>query len=259
MENKICCLFEEKNAKKAMKERDFELVNWLINSYRHDRVLYRCKKCGGLILYDYEETAHFLPGEDWDNAYIEEYYWPVLPEDIRTVDEEIEFDWSAITVRKHIFAEYRELDEGEKPYYYVDAKEPVTRVERMEYSKECPATVAFDILPADKQAFDDMCIFIQIPEFPIPRDLILQMPNHDDPQEIKVSFKDGTYSMELCFPMDGFGWNHPMVLASEDLEYKDVKAILTEICLNQTETGDIPLIVERFKDVTAIVFPEDKE
>ena len=129
----------------------------------------------------------------------------------------------------------------------------------MEYSKECPATVTFDILPADKQAFDDMCIFIQIPEFPIPRDLILQMPNHDDPQEIKVSFKDGTYSMELCFPMDGFGWNHPMVLASEGLEYKDVKAILTEICLNQTETGDIPLIVERFKDVTAIVFPEDKE
>ena len=68
MPDKICCLFKGDSAARAVKEWQRELVQDLTDSYRESRTLYRCKKCGGLVLCDYEETAHFLPGEDWDNA-----------------------------------------------------------------------------------------------------------------------------------------------------------------------------------------------
>jgi len=259
MEEKICCLFEEKDAQKAVKEKDFELVKWIINSYRDDRALYRCRKCGGLVLYDYEETAHFLPGEDWDNAYCEEYYWPVKPEDVQTVDEEMEFNWSAIMARKHIAAYYRELDVGEKPYCFVEAKPPVTDNGRKQFAKENAATVVYDSLPVDKREFRGMCIFVEIPEYPNPRDLRILMPNHDDQQEIQVSFKDGLYSMEFSFPMLDFGWKHPLVLAADSMSIDEVKMVLTEICMNQTSTEDIPGFEEKFRDITSQVYPEAQE
>ncbi len=257
MEDNICCLFEEKDAQKAMKEKEFELVEWIVNSYRDDRALYRCKKCGGLVLYEYEETAHFLPGEDWDNAYCEEYYWPVKPEDIQTCDGEMEFNWSAITARKHIAADYRELDVGEKLYRFVETKPSVTAMERTQFAKECAATVVFDSLPVGKGQFQDMCIFIQIPEYPNPRDLRILMPNHDDPQEIRVSYKGGTYSMELGFPMGDFGRTHPLMLERNGMSFDDVKLFLSEICLKQKSTEDIPELMEQFVDISSRVFPEE--
>ena len=256
MENKICCVFEEKNAKKAIKEKKFELVNWLVNSYRHDRVLYRCKKCGGLVLYEYEEEAHFLPGEDWDNAYCEEYYWPVLQEDIQTVDGDVEFNWGAISVRKHIVADYRELDRGEKPYYFVEAKPTVEFDSSKEFSQESPAKVIFDTLPADKRSFDDMCIFIQIPEYPTPRGLEILLPNHNDPRAIRVLFQNGTYSMKMIFSMEDFGWTHPLILGTDGLSFEDVKLILTEICLNQRASKEIDIVVHGFQDITAQIYPD---
>ena len=256
-ENKICCLFQGSSAAEAINEWYGEVVENLTDTCRHDRILYRCRKCGGLVLRDYEETALFLPGEDWDNAYIDEYYYPVLEEDIEKKDGEMSFNWSALISRKHIAASYRELDEGDKPYYYVKAKPEKTV--RKEYTKECPVTEVFDSLPAEKQRFDDMCIFIQIPEYPTPRNLKLQLPNHDDPQEINVSYSNGDYRMELIFPMDDFGWQHPLVLAAEGMSFDDVKQVLTEILIYQTETGDIELITERFRDVTTEVYGEDSK
>jgi len=253
-ENKICCLFQGSSAVKAVNEWQREVVEILTDTCRHDRILYRCRKCGGLVLRDYEETALFLPGEDWDNAYIEEYYYPVLEEDIEKKDGEMMFNWSAITSRKHIEASYRELDEGDKPYYYVNAKPEKTV--RKEYTMECPVTEVIDSLPVEKQSFDDICIFIQIPEYPTPRNLKLQLPNHDDPQEINISYCNGFYRMELIFPMDDFGWKHPLVLAAEGMSYDNVKGILTEILINQTDTRNIGLITEHFRDITSQVFED---
>ena len=255
MKSKICCLFDGVDAILARKNWECEIVEKLIISYRHDRILYRCKKCGGLVLYDYEETAHFLPGEDWDNAYVEEYYYPVLEEDIKKKENETSFNWNAMISRKHIAASYRELDEGDKPYYYVKAKPEKT--ERTEYTKECPATVVFESLPADKNTFDDICIFIQIPEYPTPRTLKLKLPNHDDPQEINVTYSNGGYRMELIFPMDDFGWEHPLVLAADGIDFEGVKRILTEILMNQKDTEDIDLVSYSFRDVTTEVYGED--
>ena len=256
MSEKICCLFDGKNAKKAMKERDLEVITWLISSYRHDRAFYRCRKCGGLVLFDYEETAHFLPGEDWDNAYVEEYYWPVIPEDIRVNGGEIGLDWTAITARKHISVDYRELDEGEKPYCFVEAKPSAKSVPK-EYTKECPATVTFETLPADSQVFSDVCMFTELLQIDSKRNLKVLLPNCDDPQEINVSYQDGKYSMRLSLPMDDYGWKHPLILGKDGMSCSEVKEILTEICVKQTSTMEITAIEDSFRDITTEVFGDE--
>ncbi len=254
--NSICCLFKGNSAVRAVKEWQCELVRDLTDSYRESRTLYRCKKCGSLVLCDYEETAHFLPGEDWDNAYVEEYYWSVAPDDYQTIDGEIVFDWDALMSRRYISAHYRELDKGEKPYCFVETKAPLTKAVRREYTKECPVTVTFDSLPADKDAFADICTFTELCQLDSSRILKVLLPNYDDPQEIRVEYKAESYSIELSFPMDEFGWTHQLVLAADGMEYKDVKQILTEICMNQISTEGIPAVIENFRDITSQLYSD---
>ena len=63
--------------------------------------------------------------------------------------------------------------------------------------------------------------------------------------------------MELIFPMDDFGWEHPLVLAADGIDFEGVKRILTEILMNQKDTEDIDLVLYSFRDVTTEVYGED--
>ncbi len=251
---KTCCLFEGKTAIQALKDWDREIVEVLNDPYVENRILYRCKKCGGLVLYDHDETAYFVPGEDWDNAYIEKRYYPVLEEDIRVEDGKMKFDWGAMTSRKHISASYRELDTGEPPYHYVEAEKPAKKAVRKEYTRECPVTMVFKSLPAPAQQVSDIRIFVELCQLDPKRGLKVEIPNYDDPREIWVEYRGNGYYLELSYPMDDFGWSHPLVLAGDGLEYKDIESVLNGILLEEKSTEELPVVVESLKDVTASVF-----
>ena len=85
-------------------------------------------------------------------------------------------------------------------------------------------------------------------------ELVLQIPNNDDPQEIQIRWNDNGYFVGFSFPMDDFGWSHPLVLAAEGLEYEDVEMLVREICVNQTDTESIELFMHEFRDVTGQVY-----
>ncbi len=87
--------------------------------------------------------------------------------------------------------------------------------------------------------------------------LVLKMPNNEDPEEIRICWNNGGYYVWLSFPMDEIGWPHPLVLAAEGLEYDDVEMLVTEICVNQTGTENIELIMNDFRDVTSEVDGKD--
>ena len=248
----ICCLFDGDDAIESWKNRQLEIVKNYNDSYRESLILYRCKKCGGLVLYEYEETAMFIPGEDWDNAYCEEHYYPVLEIDIKEADGEIDFNWRAMQSRKYITASYRELDEGEAPYRYVAAKK--NEFWRKEFSQAAPARKVFKHLPAMKRDIKDMFTFIEMMQLDPKRPMVVRLPKHDDPREIRVSYKNGGYSVELTFPMDDFGWTHPLVLGCESLSYDDIKGILIGILIEGKDTGEIQTIMERFKDITEMLY-----
>ena len=207
-------------------------------------------------MYDYDETAYFVPGEDWDNAYIEERYYPVLEKDIRIEDGKMKFDWGAMTSRKHISATYRELDTGEPPYRYVEAEKPEKKAVRKDYTRECPVFLSFKSLPAPQQQISDIRTFVEQCQLDSKRGLMIELPNHDDPQEIRVEYLENGYYLELRYPMDDFGWSHPLVLAGDGLEYKDIESVLNRVLLEEKSTEEIPIIMELLRDITESVFGE---
>ena len=52
-------------------------------------------------------------------------------------------------------------------------------------------------------------------------------------------------------------WTHPLLLGAAGLEYKDVEMLVTEICVNQTETEKIELVMNEFRDMTSQVYGKD--
>ena len=60
----LCCMFEQEDAEKAVNESNLEFVEELFKSNRHSHFLCRCRKCGALVIQQYEELIWF----DWDNA-----------------------------------------------------------------------------------------------------------------------------------------------------------------------------------------------
>ena len=244
---KICCLFSGKSAGLALKDRDFEIAEVLDDPYVETRILYRCRKCGGLVLYDHDETAYFVPGEDWDNACIEKCFYPVLEEDIRIEDGKMKFDWATMTSRKHIAANYRELDAGGPPYRYVDAETPEKKALRKEYTRECPVIMVIKSLPAPQKQVADIRTFVELCQLDSGRGIIVELPNHDDPKEIRAEYRENGYYLELRFLMDDFGWSHPLVLAGDGLRYEDVESVLNGLLLEGKSSEDIPVLLESLR------------
>ena len=257
--DKICCLFDGDSAVESERSWEHEIVDILIDSCGDRRILFKCKKCGGLVLYDHEEMAYFIPGEDWDNAYIEERFYPVLEEDIRVTDGETEFDWAALTARKHIAASYREDDVGEKPYRYVAAKGTDKNAHRKDYTKECPVTMTVCPLRKLVQQATNISNFVELQALDPSRDMKIELPGYDELQQIIVSYRDNSYYLELSVPMDDFDWTHPLVLAAGGLTFQEVESVLDGVLLEGKSTDEIPVIMEKMRNITSTVYGEDDE
>ena len=77
----------------------------------------------------------------------------------------------------------------------------------------------------------------------------------------KISYRIGAtsegYFLALSYPMDDFGWSHPLILAEGDLPYEDVEQVIRGVCEEGKSTGDIPVVMEKLKDCTGEAFGED--
>ncbi len=127
---------------------------------------------------------------------------------------------------------------------------------RKVFTEESPVTAVFRSLPAPQQQVKDLRIFVELCELDPKRGLKVELQNNNDPQEIWVEYRDNGYYLELSFPMDDFGWSHPLILASDGLGYKDIESVLNGILLDGKSTEEIPFVMESLKDVTKTVFGE---
>ncbi len=113
-------------------------------------------------------------------------------------------------------------------------------------------------LPAWEEQIEGLLTIAQLikvqPEYAVE----LVMTNHDDPQEIHFAWQGDGYNVVLTFPMDDFGWTHPLLLACEGLPYEELSEILRGICLEGKDTDSIPVIMNHFRDITSTVYEKDK-
>ena len=82
----------------------------------------------------------------------------------------------------------------------------------------------------------------------------LVMTHHDDPRGIHFAWQDEGYRVILTFPMDDFGWPHPLVLCGDGLTYEELREILRGICLEGRGTESFPVIMNEFRNVKDAAF-----
>ena len=111
-------------------------------------------------------------------------------------------------------------------------------------------------LPMDERQLEAILTITRLLKTDPDHGLILLMPNNHDPREIRIRWIDDGYFVGFNYPMEEFGWKHPLLLGAVGLEYKDVEMLVTEICVNQTETEKIDLVMNEFRDYTTQVYGE---
>ena len=79
---------------------------------------------------------------------------------------------------------------------------------------------------------------------------------NDVPLSILFAKSANGFYMELCYPMDDFGWDHPLLLAHDHLSEEDAACVL--IAILDACTDNVPVIQKEFRDVTGWVYG-DKE
>ena len=113
--SEICCMFQGKRKwEEAIAGLKHEEV--LFNDLRNYWLLYRCRKCGAWVLYEYEEQHYFTPDENWDDAYCYDRYYPVeSPEEAKALVETSHFR-ELHKERNHLEVFYKEST-PEKKYF----------------------------------------------------------------------------------------------------------------------------------------------
>ena len=119
------------------------------------------------------------------------------------------------------------------------------------FKKEYTAEFTISALPASDRQVESLLTIAQILKTDTSYILVIGLPNHDDPQELSVSYYDDGYYMELSFPMDDFGWSHPLVLARSEMSYEEVESVITGVLLNGLSTEEI-ITLRRFENTTPV-------
>ena len=125
--------------------------------------------------------------------------------------------------------------------------------------KKKPKLVRFvyDDLPLNQRDLEDLLLIVRMLAVDRERILQIDLSGCDDPEEIRIASLENGYYLGLSFPMEDFGWTHPLLLAAEDLSVEDVLDVVSKVCGEEMSTGDIPAVTEKLKDVTANVFGKD--
>ena len=114
-------------------------------------------------------------------------------------------------------------------------------------------------LPAGREQFDG--ILSHLGEMENRKDALLIKVNNykelDDFMAVYLEWRDFGFHVELDFPMDDFGWEYPLVLAS-GLGAKRTRQLLRDLLVNVTGTGEHEVVTSRFRRVTAVRYGEKK-
>ena len=115
----------------------------------------------------------------------------------------------------------------------------------------------YDELPLNQRDLEELLLIIQLLSIDRLRILQIVFPGYDDPEEIRIAALKEGYYLGLSYPMDDYGCEHPLLLADENLPIEEVNEVIQGICAEGKSTGDIPVVMEKLKDVTAMVYGKD--
>ena len=135
----------------------------------------------------------------------------------------------------------------------VDEDDPETDAE------EIPENVGFSVevdccLPVTPEQFTGIADMIRALRDKPYEHLTVGIKNPEPHDEVifvqtAINNENGLYRVEIGFDMSDFGWDHPLILAKDDMSAEETVALFHEIFVNCTPTSKIPVITNEFCDI----------
>ena len=119
-------------------------------------------------------------------------------------------------------------------------------------NKRYTARVTVRSLPIDESGFPR---FRQLMDFVRQRQdvtVVIEIENSDDYQELRLSCTGEAYYLDITYPMDEFGWEHPLILADDRLTAAEAEEVLRSILVDENDQTDI--IMKRFRQVSGFIY-----
>ena len=141
---------------------------------------------------------------------------------------------------------------------YIAAKEYIRDAEKEHEEQESGISgVSYSIdtpLPMPEENFASIPVILDaLRDLPYEH-LTVSFRNHrrNDPviymQAARNTCNEKLYHVEVAFDMSDFNWQHPLILGKDDMTLSEASDLFHEICVNCTQTDQIPVIQE-FKDM----------
>ena len=84
--------------------------------------------------------------------------------------------------------------------------------------------------------------------------VVIEIEDSDEFQEIRLSRAGDAYRLAITYPMDDFGWEHPLILANDALTAGEAEEVLRSILVDGTDQTEI--ITNSFHEVSSTIYEE---
>ena len=121
-------------------------------------------------------------------------------------------------------------------------------------NKMYAAKVTVNSFPIDESEFPK---YRQLMDFVQQRQdvtVVIEIEDSSEYQEIRFSYTREAYYLDITYPMDDFGWEHPLILANDGLTAAEAEEVLRSILVD--ENDQIEIIINHFHEVSSSIYKE---
>ena len=74
----------------------------------------------------------------------------------------------------------------------------------------------------------------------------------EDYNQILMSYTGEAYYLEILYPMDAYGWDHPLILANDSLTAEEAEGVLRSLLVDGTDQTEI--ITNHFHEISSSIY-----
>ncbi len=117
----------------------------------------------------------------------------------------------------------------------------------------------------------DFNMKVEVPDFPIKADdfptfsrlpelvrlkqnssVTIETKGSEDYDQILLSWTGDAFYLEIVYPMDIYGWEHPLILANDSLTAEEAEEVLRSLLVDGTDQTEI--ITNHFHEISSSIY-----
>ena len=110
-------------------------------------------------------------------------------------------------------------------------------------------------IPVFPVTADDFPKFSRLPELVRLKQnltVTIETKGSEDYDQILLSCTGDAFYLEIVYPMDIFGWEHPLILANDSLTAEEAEEVLLSLLVDGTDQTEI--IINHFHEISSSIY-----